>query len=297
MEVSGQSQVSQLLSENASAVSWSAVLAGAAATAALSLIMLMLGIGLGLSSVSPWTFNGTHASTMGIMTIIWLTLTQTIASGFGGYLSGRLRIGGLALRAHEVFFRDSAHGFLTWAIASIASAALLSTAIGAIVTNGLQVSAPVFARIANPSSSTTETSNSRDVGSGAGPMAYSIEFLFRPTGSPSPESSGLSKAGEVRRIFDNSIQTGPLPSDDLRYIGQLVSQQTGRPQVEAEKRTLDTYNQLQSKMFASINEIKVATDSLRKTSTYATLWLVISLLIGAFCASLAATFGGHRRDR
>ena len=31
-------------------------------------------------------------------------------------------------------------------------------------------------------------------------------------------------------------------------------------------------------------------------SAYAALWLFISLLIGAFCASLAATYGGRRRD-
>jgi hypothetical protein len=33
-----------------------------------------------------------------------------------------------------------------------------------------------------------------------------------------------------------------------------------------------------------------------KASAYAALWLFISLLIGAFVASLAATYGGRRRD-
>jgi hypothetical protein len=283
--------------EHASAVSWSAIIAGSAATAALSLILLMLGIGLGLSSVSPWTFSGIQARTMGVVTIIWLTLTQAIASGVGGYLSGRLRTKWLAVHSDEVFFRDSAHGFLTWAVASIASAAVLSSAIGSIVTGGIQASAPMIAKIANIAPSSNDVARVQGVAATSGPMSYSIGFLFRSGGKASLDSPNSSKIAEVVTIFENSIQTGPLPADDIRYIGQLVSQQTGRQQDESEKRVVDTYSQLQSTMFASITALKAATDSLRKTSTYATLWLFISLLIGAFCASLAATWGGNRRDR
>ena len=54
----------------ASAVSWGAVLAGAAAAAVLSLILLILGVGLGLSSVSPWAAAGISAATFGVSTIV-----------------------------------------------------------------------------------------------------------------------------------------------------------------------------------------------------------------------------------
>jgi hypothetical protein len=74
-----------------SAVSWGAILAGAAAAASLSLILLILGVGLGLSSVSPWAQGGVSAATFGISSIVWLTLTQLLASAMGGYLAGRLR--------------------------------------------------------------------------------------------------------------------------------------------------------------------------------------------------------------
>jgi hypothetical protein len=281
---------------NASAISWSAILAGSAAAAALSLILLMLGIGLGLSSVSPWTFSGIQASTMGVVTIVWLTITQAIASALGGYLSGRLRIRWLSLHHDEVFFRDTVHGFLSWAIASLASAAILSTVISTIVTGGIQASAPAIAKLTNAGTASIDPSTAQASGSNAGPMAYSIHVLFRSAGKASEESK-VAKEIEVRKIFENSIQIGPLPASDVRYIGQLISQHTGRTQEDAEKLTVETYSLLQSSMFASINAIKVATDAVRKTSTYATLWLFISLLIGAFCASLAATFGGHRRDR
>src|SRR5450631_1093930 len=86
----------------ASAVSWGAIVAGAAAAAALSLILLMLGIGLGLSSVSPWAHHGVSAETFGVSTILWVTLTQLIASGMGGYLAGRLRTKWIGVHTNEV---------------------------------------------------------------------------------------------------------------------------------------------------------------------------------------------------
>ena len=117
----------------ASAVSWGAIVAGAAGAAALALILLMLGTGLGLSSVSPWAYSGVSATTFGVSTILWLTFTQLVASGMGGYLAGRLRTKWVAVHTDEVYFRDTAHGFLSWAVAALATAALLTSVIGSIV--------------------------------------------------------------------------------------------------------------------------------------------------------------------
>ena len=99
---------------HASGVSWPAILAGATAAASLSLILLMLGTGLGLSSISPWASKGVNSSTFGISVIVWLSITQILASGMGGYIAGRLRVKWSGLHTDEVYFRDTAHGFLAW---------------------------------------------------------------------------------------------------------------------------------------------------------------------------------------
>src|SRR5664279_3085684 len=163
---------------DASAVSWSAIVAGAAVSAALSLILLMLGIGLGLSSVSPWAHNGIGAATFGVSTILWVTFTQLIASGMGGYLAGRLRTKWVAVHTDEVYFRDTAHGFLAWAVASLATAALLTSVIGSIVSSGIQAG--------------VEMANYESAG---GPTAYFMDSLFRKdmnagTTASSPASKG-----------------------------------------------------------------------------------------------------------
>jgi hypothetical protein len=89
-------------------VSWGAIAAGAAAAATLSLIMLILGVGLGLSTVSPWAHDGQSATTFGVSTILWVTLTQLVSSAMGGYLAGRLRTKWSGIHTDEVYFRDTA---------------------------------------------------------------------------------------------------------------------------------------------------------------------------------------------
>lgn len=144
-----------------SAVSWGAIAAGAAAGAALSLILLILGVGLGLSSVSPWVNEGISAERFGMSTIIWLTITQLLSSALGGYLAGRLRTKWVDVHNDEVYFRDTAHGFLAWAVASLATAILLTSVIASILSGGASVVSGVSnsATIAAMSVDQTQTSD------------------------------------------------------------------------------------------------------------------------------------------
>ena len=293
---------------NASAVSWGAIAAGAAAAAALSLILLILGTGLGLSSVSPWAQDGVSATTLGVGSILWLTLTQLLASGMGGYIAGRLRTRWVALHSDEVYFRDTAHGFLAWAVASLATVALLTSVIGSIVGTGVQAGASVVGGVAGTATTATTavTADAAAAGSQAdkpgadgGPLDYFVDSLFRkPVASEvTPAALPVSTSpAEVARIFLNSVRSGALPAADVTHVGQLVAQRTGLSQPDAEKRVVDTYTGLQTKLRDAEAAAKDAADKARKASAYAALWLFISLLIGAFVASLAATFGGRHRD-
>lgn len=276
---------------NASAVSWGAVLAGAAAAAALSLILLMLGVGLGLSSVSPWALHGASAASFGVSTILWVTLTQLIASAMGGYLAGRLRTKWAGAQADEVFFRDTAHGLLAWAVATLATAALLTSVIGSIVGAGVQAGATMAGGVTRSAAALEATQPDGE----AGPMAYFVDSLFRK-GVNAPATADDAPRAEVSRIFMTTIRTGPLPAEDIQYVGQLVVQRTGLSQPEAEKRVTDTYTRAQTKLTDALAAAKDAADKARKASAHAALWLFISLLIAAFVASYAATFGGRLRD-
>jgi hypothetical protein len=285
-----------------SAVSWGAVAAGAAAAAALSLILLILGVGLGLSSVSPWATEGVTASTFGLSTILWLTLTQLAASAMGGYLAGRLRTKWSDVHTDEVYFRDTAHGFLAWAVATLATAALLSSVIASILGNGAQAGAALVGGAAGGAAgamrSATGSGDDRGNDSGNDAMGYFVDALFRrDTATPETTERVTGKeTQEVSRIFMHVGRSQPMPAEDIRYVGQIVAQRTGLSQPSAEKRVNDIFAQVQAKAREVEAAARAAADKARKASAYSALWLFISLLVGAFFASLAATFGGRQRD-
>jgi len=301
----------------ARAVSWSAILAGAAAAAALSLILLILGTGLGLSSVSPWAYEGASATTIGISAIIWVTLTQILASGMGGYIAGRLRAAWDGVNIDEVYFRDSAHGFLAWAVASLLTAALLSSVIGSIIGGGVQAGAAVAGGATSAATSATAAAAVRSIApagtdsmsGGMGNTSYLIDSMFRRdlsvpatsasgnAGTPAPdaERSNAAMAAESTRILVSALRSGALPPEDARYVGQAVAQRTGISQPDAEKRVASTFAGMKTALADAELAAREAADKARKASAYSALWLFISLLIGAFVASLAATLGGRHR--
>ncbi|WP_233849632.1 hypothetical protein [Paraburkholderia sp. HD33-4] len=283
---------------SASAVTWSAIIAGAAATAAFSLILLTLGSGLGLASISPWAPPGENATRFGFAAVIWICVTQILTSGLGGYLAGRLRKRWISLHVDETYFRDTAHGFLSWAVATLVTAALLTSAISGLFHTGTQV----VAAGSNAGIGTTSIERGNAAAAGnAWPIGYFVDSLFRQpaasavTGSVTQSESRAND--EVLHIFLNSVAYGDrLSADDSRYVGQLVARRTGLSQDAAQARVDTTYALLQQKLYDLKAAAKDAAEKARKAAVYAPLWLFVSLLMGAFSASLMATFGGRQRD-
>jgi hypothetical protein len=258
---------------HSSGVSWPAVIAGAFVAAALSLILLALGTGIGLSAISPWDGAGASASAVGKGAIAWLILMELIASSVGGYLAGRLRTKWVNTHTDEVYFRDTAHGFLVWAVGLVITAAFLASAVASVGRNAGS------AAMAAEGSSATVSRNTFS------PNAYLVDSLLRTT----PPRTGPDDAAirsEVGLILVNGLRSGNFPATDKGYLVQVVSARTGISEPEAEKRVDD--------MFAQATQ---AADTARKAAAHTLYWTFLALLIGAFCASLAATIGGKQRDR
>jgi hypothetical protein len=108
-----------------SAVSWGAIIAGAVVAVATAFILITLGAGIGVASVSPWPHRGVSPTTFTVAATIWLVVVQWLASAAGGYITGRLRVRWVHVHTHEVFFRDTANGFISWALATLIGASLL----------------------------------------------------------------------------------------------------------------------------------------------------------------------------
>ncbi len=102
---------------------------------------------------------------------------------------------------------------------------------------------------------------------------------------------------EISRIFVNGLRAHSLPKEDEQYLAQIIAQRTGLSPIDAEKRVSDVFNKAHAEIENTEQNARQTADHAHKVAAYSTLWMFIALLSGAFVASLAATFGGRKRDR
>lgn len=252
-----------------SAVSWGAIFAGGVAAAALTLILLAFGAGMGFSAASPWS-PATGSTAFHIAAGLYFIVTAMLASAVGGYLAGRLRTRWIGVHSREVFFRDTAHGFLAWALATLLSAAALTSAATALVSGA----SAAITRVGGQTPSLID-----------GYADSLVRAEPSSTGGTGMGDVGAARA-EAGRIFASSFQNGgDFSALDRAYLAQLVSVRAGITGEQAEQR-----------VSATIDRAKAAVDQARKAARQLSLWLTASLLVGAFAASLAAIEGGGLRD-
>jgi hypothetical protein len=262
-------------------VCWASIAAGAVVAAALSLALFALGAGLGLSSISPWPGSGVSASTFKNTAGIYLVIVAVMSSAIGGYLAARLRPKWTDIATNEMFFRDTAHGLIAWAFATVLSCSVLAAATAYIVGGAASGIAPAV--------QAAPTTN---------PSQIFVDRLFRAdpasaparteTATPAGPATGSNQAArmEVLRLWTSSDRdNGELAAADRAYIARLVAAQTGLSQADAEKRVNEV-----------IVEAKAAADRTRQGAAKLAFWMTAALLFGAFAASLAAVEGGQLRD-
>ncbi len=270
-----------------SAASWSAILAGAAVATAVSLVLLALGSGLGLASLSPWSDRGVSATTFTVAGAIWLIVMQWLSALFGGYIAGRLRTRWVGTHVHEVFFRDTAHGFVTWAISTLVVAAVVAGSVSSVLGGGVQAATGMAAEGARGGA-----------GSGSTPLDYAVDRLFRPAAGAGAGATGAAVTPgdprpEANVIVANALATGAVPEADRAYLVDEVEAHTGAGQTDAQMR-VDTFV---ASATAEQTKVKAAADAARSAAAEASIYTALSMLIGAFIASVAAAIGGRLRDQ
>jgi hypothetical protein len=274
MDISAQPGSTTMIDVQTSGVSWAAIAAGAVVAAALTLALVALGVGLGLSTVSPWSGSEVEPTNFKLGTGVWFVATAMIASSVGGYLAARLRTRWVGLHGSEVFFRDTAHGLITWAFATVVTAAALGSATSNIVGGASQSLGAGAAQAAAQVS----------------PIETAVDSLFRAdpraaSATPAPSSQAEAHA-EIYRLLSTSLRDGgDLGAADRTYVAHVVAARTGINEADAENRVTEV-----------ITATKQALDNARKAAAQLSFWLTAALFMGAFAATLAAVEGGQLRD-
>jgi hypothetical protein len=190
-----------------------------------------------------------------------------------------------------VYFRDTAHGFLAWCVATLVTATLVVGSVSSIVSGGVQAGASV---VGGAASAATQAASTAASNTDSDQYGYFVDSLFRDD-RPAAVSDDAVR-GTVTRIFMRSLSNNGLTAEDRTYLAQLVTQRTNLTQADAERRVDDVYARTQKAVADAKLAAQQAADSAAKVAAWTSLWMFIALLIGAFFASLAATFGGRRRD-
>lgn len=266
------------------ATSWGAIVAGGVGAAAATLVLMLVGSGLGLSAMSPFSGEGMSLATVGVWAAIWLVITQWLAAALGGYLAGRLRTKWVSVHTDEVFFRDTAHGFLAWALGTLLIAGLLGSAVSAAIGVGAQTASSVAgAATQAATAAATETGSS----------SYFVDALLRPADASSPPATTApDSSAEVSRILLTSAANGEMLPDDRAYLEQVVAARTGLTPADAKARV----DAVMARVDQAAQEAKQVADDARKAGATFALVGALSLIIGAFIASAAAALGGRLRD-
>jgi len=257
-------------------LSWSAVFGGAAVATAVTVMLTALGSGIGLASVSPIGHDNPSPVTFTVWAAIWLIIVQWIASFFGGYLAGRLRPGLGGVHRDEVTFRDTASGFVAWAVAALFAIGLLVSGAGSV--------------IGSLDKAATTTATQTVSAPGAAPSGYILDTLFRPSQNLAQTSNPEAKAEAGRILATEAV--APISDADHAFLVQLVEANTGLSQADASARVDQTIATEEK----TIAEAKKAANAARKAAAAFAVYTFFSMLVGAFIACVAGAIGGRQRD-
>lgn len=158
----------------------------------------------------------------------------------------------------EVFFRDTAHGLVMWAVSTVLVAALVAAAsLGAV----------------------KAAANTAD-----GPLTYEIDSLLR-SNAPTEIAGAATLHDQIAHILTRDAARGSVSDADKAYLRDLIAARLGISPADA-----------QARVDAAVTAGQQAADTARKTASATGFFTALSMLIGAFIACVAAALGGKLRD-
>jgi hypothetical protein len=100
-------------------ISWAAIWAGAAVAVATSVVLTLAAAGIGYTLGYPGLASRASLSAFSPSVGAGAIVVQVLSGALGGYIAGRLRTIWVGLHDHESHFRDTAHGLIAWAVATL----------------------------------------------------------------------------------------------------------------------------------------------------------------------------------
>jgi hypothetical protein len=278
-----------------SAVSWGAVIAGAVIASAVSSMLVIGGSGLGFLSMSPWENEGASGKTLAVGTLVWLFATHIIAYGMAGYVAGRLRTKWTDAARDEVYFRDTGHGFLVWALSAVVALVMLGSTMASVISGTAKAGATMVG--AGAGAATAAVGQAAQGSDNTLSLDYFTDALMRPNDPATAMSPQTDAREQASRILARSLANGEVAQADQDYLVKLIARESGVDEEAARNRLTQVQEQAKQTAEQAEKKAREAADTARKAAAGFALWAFAAMLVGAFVASFSATIGGRARDR
>jgi hypothetical protein len=278
-------------------VDWGPIIVGTLGALAIMVVLITFGAALGLSVTSAQPYAGLSAKALAVLAGLYAALVHVASFGAGGYLAGRLRTPWVTSDTVESHFRDGGHGFAVWALGVVLGAVFAASGVGAVLKTAVGAttavaSAGVAGAAANPQTPGALQQLSTQ------PTDYAVDRVLAPApgGAAAAANTNMGAradlAGPIARAFAANINNPQLDARDRAWLASLVSQRTGLPQADAEKRVDEAFAELK----AAEQKARDAADKARKATLIAGFLAAATMAIGCAAACAGAALGAHHRD-
>lgn len=306
-------------------ISWGAVIAGVVLALMIQLLLGMLGLGIGMSTVQPATGDTPSAQAIGIGAAVWWVVSSLVALFIGGWVAGHLA--GVPQRLDGTL-----HGLLTWAVTTLLTLYLLTTAVGSVLSGTASVLGSVAKGAGQavgavaPKAGQAIQDQLQQRGIGVDDIKREAMTLLRQTGKPQLQPENLQQQGQqaaqqARQAAGQAAQQ-PQATDDQaqslldRVLSQaqgtasaadrdalvnVVMARTGQTREQAEQTVSNwenQYHQAQAKAqqlkTEASDQARQAADKAAGAATKGALWSFAGLLLAAIAAGVGGAVGRPR---
>ena len=219
--------------------------------------------------VSPWANAGAAPSAVTSGALIWLAVVEILSAAVGGYVAGRLRTRWVDLHAHEVISatpQKAAH----------MGRGLCCDIDPADVVGNFDCRQP----------SSYRRLKLRKRSQRARPLLHRQLVPLHASGVAVVCHRRCRSLATISLMFGSSFAEQELNEAIRNYVAEVVAAKKGMMHAAA-----------QQFVTRSSNATRRPTDAARKAVAIRSIGCFAALLMGAFAASLAATYGGRQRDR
>ena len=261
---------------------WSAVFAGALVALMTTFLLSLLAAGIGLQNVDPASEQNTFAG-FGTGGLVALIATNLIALFLGGWVTGYLA--GLPRRGDALM-----HGVLTWAVLTVLTIVLLTTAVGRFIGGAASLVGGTLSSLTQGAAAAAPDSpqGAADALSqlpGADALQSQVDGFLEQAGVQNPEQAGQ----ELAQLVGGRLQAGEsLTSPDARAeLTDFLTENSELTEAEIDQQVQAFSEQLDQTQ----QQVAEGAEQAAGISGLAAIGAFVTLLIGAFIAALGAAAG------